>query len=78
MPLILRIPKPLPLKNMTQMPTAIITHNLRPHHAETAIGFLAYGPRHGVPEGGPSATRVEFVVRFVERCGTACAGVDSG
>jgi hypothetical protein len=33
MPLILRIAEPLPLKDMPEMASAVITHNLCPHHA---------------------------------------------
>lgn len=77
MSLILRIPKPLPLKNMPQMPSTVITHNLRPHHAKARIRALAHRARHRVPESRPPAPGVEFVVCFVERGFAAAAGVDA-
>jgi hypothetical protein len=73
-PLILRVPKPLALENMPQMPTAVIAHNLRP----SAIRSLANRVGHGVPERRPSAARVELVVRFVERRFARGARVDAG
>jgi hypothetical protein len=77
MPLILGVPKLLPLENMSQMPSAVITHNLRPHHAERGIGFLPHSPRHSIPERRPSAPRVELVIRFVQRRVASRARVDA-
>lgn len=78
MPLILRIPEPLPLEDMAQMSSTIITHNLDPHHAQTRIGLLAHSSRNCVPECGPSAARIKFVVGLVEWRVAAGAGVDAG
>jgi hypothetical protein len=73
-PLILRVPKPLALENMPQMPTAVIAHNLRP----STIRPLPNRVGQGVPERRPSAARVKFVVRFVERRFACGARVDAG
>jgi hypothetical protein len=78
MPLVLGVSKALALENMPEMSAAVVAHNLRPHHAHCAIGPLANSARHSVPEGGPAAARVEFVVCLVERCLAAAARVDAG
>lgn len=78
MPLILRIPKPLSLENMPQVTPTVITHNLRPAHAQTVIRPLAYSSRDSVPKGRPAAAGVKFVVGFIEGRVAASAGVDAG
>lgn len=78
MPLILWIPESLALENMSQMASTVIAHNLGSHHAQARVGFLAYSSWHGVPEGRPSAARVELVVCFVERRVATGAAVDAG
>jgi hypothetical protein len=76
-PLVLGVPKLLALEDMSQVPSAVIAHNLRAHHAQTAILLLAHGAWHRVPEGGPPAARVEFVVGFVEWRVAPAARVDA-
>jgi hypothetical protein len=78
MPVVLGIPKLLALENMPQMASAVIAHNLRPHHAQARIRPLSDRARYGIPEGGPSTTRVELVVCFVERGVAGRAAVDAG
>jgi hypothetical protein len=78
MPLVLGVSKALALEDVPKMSAAVVAHNLRPHHAHCAIGPLAHSARHSVPEGGPAAARVEFVVRLVERRLAAAARVDTG
>ena len=78
MPFVLRVPEPLALENVSQMTSTVVAYDLRPHHAEARIWPLSHSARYGVPEGRPAASRVEFVVRFVERRVAGGAGVDAG
>jgi hypothetical protein len=78
MPLILWIAKLLALEDMPQMPTAVIAHNLRPHHAHSRVRPLSDRAGHGVPECGPAAARVELVVGLVQWRVAAGARVDAG
>jgi hypothetical protein len=78
MPVILGISKLLALEDMPQMASAVIAHNLRPHHAEARVRSLSNSTWHGVPEGGPSTARVELVVCFVEGRVAGRAAVDAG
>jgi hypothetical protein len=75
MPLILRVSEPLALEDVPQMPSAVVAHNLRAHHTKTWIGSLAHCAWDSIPEGRPPAARIEFVVRFVQRCLAARAGI---
>lgn len=55
----------LSLKHMSQMPTAVITHNLRPLHSKRAIGISLHSTRHRVEIRRPATARFEFVRGFV-------------
>ena len=65
MPLISRRRISLPLKHMSQMPPAVITHNLRPLHAKRAVGISLHSTRHRVEIRRPATARLEFVRGFV-------------
>jgi hypothetical protein len=65
MPLILWVAKLLALEDVSQMPAAVVTNNLRPHHTQTRVGSLANGTRNGIPKRRPSTARVKLVVRLV-------------
>ena len=77
MPLVLWIAKSLALENMSQVTSTVVAYNLRPHHAKTRVRLLSDGAWHGIPEGGPSAARVELVVCFVQRCVASGARVNA-
>jgi hypothetical protein len=76
-PLVLGVSKLLALEDVSQMPPTVVAHNLCAHHAQPAILLLAHGARHRVPECGPPAARVEFVVRLVQRRVAPAARVDT-
>jgi hypothetical protein len=78
MPLILGIPKLFAFEDMAQVPSTVVAHDLRPHHAEPGIRALANSIRERVPEGRPAAAGVELVVGLVERRAAAGAGVHAG
>lgn len=78
MPLVLWIAKSLALENMSQVTSTVVAYNLRPHHAKTRVRLLSDGAWHGIPEGGPSAARVELVVCLVEGRFATGALVDAG
>ncbi len=63
---------------MTQMSSTTTTNNLRPTHAERAIGVPGDGAGDAVEIGGPAAAGFELVRGFVERGVAAGAGVDAG
>jgi hypothetical protein len=65
MPLVLWVSKLLALEDMSQMPTAVVAHNLRPHHTKTRVGSLTNCAGDGIPECRPSAARVKLVVGLV-------------
>ncbi len=75
MPLIRRCRVPLALEHMPQMPSTVRAHDLRPLHAECAVHVPGHGAWNGVVEGGPSATRLELLLRGVEGRGAGGAGV---
>lgn len=77
MPLIRRRLIPLPLEHMPQMPSAIITHNLRPFHPKRTVGEPLHGARDRVKVCGPATAGLKFMVGFVERRVAAGAGVDA-
>ena len=61
------------------MTVALAAPHLSPHHAVTAVHFLAdFGVLEFVIEGRPSAPTVVFVVRSEERLRAHDAVVDSG
>jgi hypothetical protein len=74
MSLILRVIELLALEDVSQMPSAVVAHNLRP----PAIRPLFDGTGEGVPEGGPPAAGIELMVCFVERRVASLTGVDAG
>lgn len=65
-PLILWVPKSLALENVSQMPSAVVAHDLSPHHAQTRVRLLPDSVRERIPESRPSTPRIELVVGFVE------------
>lgn len=67
MSFILGISKPLSFENMAQMTSTVVAHNLGPHHAQSRIGPLSNRAWHGVPECGPSTSRVKLVISLVQR-----------
>lgn len=68
---------PFSLEHMSQMPSAVAAHNLRPLHPESAICMPRHRTWHGVKESRPAAARLEFVVCFVKRRLAADTGVDA-
>jgi hypothetical protein len=77
MPLIRGRRVPLTLKHMSQMASTVTTHNLRSFHPKRPVRVPRHGSRDGVEEGGPAAAGLEFLVRGVQRCVAAGAGVDA-
>ena len=77
-PLIRRRGIPLSLKNMSQMPSALTTHDLRPRHPKSTIRMSRHSAGDSVKVGRPSAARLEFVGGFVKRSIAAGAGIDAG
>jgi hypothetical protein len=78
MPLVLGVAKPLALEDMSKMSATVVAHNLRPHHAKAGVWSLSNSAWYSIPECRPTAARIEFVVRFVERRVAAGARVDAG
>jgi hypothetical protein len=78
MPLILGVAKPLALEDVAQMTSAVVAHNLRPHHAQARVWSLANSTRYCIPKGRPSTARIELMVGLVERCVAAGARVHAG
>jgi hypothetical protein len=77
MSLILRVPEPLALEDVSQVPTAVVAYNLRPHHAQTRVRLLSNRVGECIPERRPSTPRVELVVRLVQRRVAAGTLVDA-
>lgn len=77
MPLIRRSRIPLALENMPQVPPTVTAGNLRPLHAKRAIRMPGDSPRDGIKVSRPAAPGLELLVRRVEGCMAACAGVDA-
>lgn len=77
MPLIRRRLIPLPFEHMPQMPSAVITHNLRPLHPERTVRKPLHSTRNRVKVCRPAAAGLELVVGFVEGRIAAGAGVDA-
>lgn len=75
MPLIRRRRVPLPLKHMPQMPSTVITDNLRPHHPKRTILVPLHRAGDRVEVRRPAAPGLELVRGFVEGCVAAGAGV---
>lgn len=65
-------------EDMSQMPSTITTHNLRPRHPKRAIRMPCHGARDRVEVSGPPAAGFEFVSGAVEGRGAGGAGVDAG
>ena len=78
MSLILGIPKSFALEDVSQMAPAVVTHYLRPRHAQTRICPLSYSIRHSIPESGPTTSGIEFVICAIEGCGAGRAIVGAG
>jgi hypothetical protein len=53
---------------MPQMSTTIGTDNLGPAHTKSTIGMSLNGAWYSVEKGGPSTSRLEFMVGLVEGC----------
>jgi len=68
MPLVRGCRVALSLENMTEMTSTVRTHNLDPLHAKCAVGVSGDGSRESVKERRPAATRLELVLRLVQRC----------
>ena len=77
MPLVLRVPKPLALEDVSQVSPAVIAYDLGAHHAQSAVLMPSHGPRDAVEVGGPATPRLEFVVGLVERRAASSARVDA-
>lgn len=67
----------LALEYMSQMASTVAAHNLRPLHAESAVGVPCHGARDSVEESRPAAARLELVLRGVDGCLAAGASVGS-
>lgn len=65
------------LENMAEMTAAVGAYNFRTQHAECAIFVSGNSSRDAVKVGGPTASRLELVVGFVEGSLATGAGVDS-
>lgn len=78
MPLIRRRRVPLPLKHMPQVPAAVRARNLRPCHAEGAVGVADDSAGDGIEVGGPAAAGFELMGGAVEGRGAGGAGVGAG
>lgn len=59
------------------MATAVAAYDFRARHAKRAILVTRHSAGDGVEEGRPAAAGLELVVRLVERCVAAGAGVDA-
>lgn len=77
MPLIRRRRVSFPLEDMTQVSSALRAHDLRPRHAECAIGVAFDGARYAVKVCGPATAGLELVGSAVEWGGAGCAGLSS-
>jgi hypothetical protein len=77
MPLVSGRWKSFAFEDMTQMPTAIRTHDLNPRHAEAPIFVTSYSTRDTVEISWPTAPRFELLLRLVQRCVTTSASVHS-
>ena len=77
MPLVLGISKSLALEDVPQMSTTVVAYDLRPLHSPAVVDSLTHSAWNGVPEGGPAAPRVEFMVGLVEGRVATSAGVDA-
>jgi hypothetical protein len=75
MSLVLGVAESLPFEDMSQVATAVVAYNLRPHHSQAGVFALAHGVGNGIPECRPSASRIKLMVRFVERRVAAGAGI---
>jgi hypothetical protein len=75
MSLVCRCWIPLPLEDMTKVTTTISADDLRPLHPECAVGVSGDRAWDGIVVRWPAASRLEFVVRFVEWRVATGAGV---
>ena len=67
----------LALEHMSEMATAIGTHNLGACHAKGAVLVADDGPGDAVKVGGPPTSGAEFVAGLVQRRVAAGAAVDA-
>ena len=67
---------PLPLKNMSQMTTAVAAHDFCPAHSESAICMSCHGSRNAVEISRPSTAGLEFMSGLVKRRRASRTGVD--
>lgn len=65
MSLIRRSTVSLSLKHMSQMPSTVRTHNLRPLHSESSIRVSRNGALYGIKVRGPATARLEFMVGLI-------------
>jgi hypothetical protein len=77
-PLVRRCWVSLALENMSQVTPAVAANDLRPLHAESAVGVSGHGARHGVEEGRPSAAGLELVLGSVDGRIATGAGICAG
>jgi hypothetical protein len=68
---------PFPLKDMSEVASAVSADNLGAQHAVRNVLVPLHGPRDAVEVGRPSAARLELVRGLVERRITPCTSVDA-
>lgn len=56
------------LEHMSQMPTTIRTHNLRPLHPKRAIRMSNHRARHRIEKRRPATSALEFMAGSVQWC----------
>lgn len=64
-------------KNMTEMTTAVATHNLCSLHSKSAIRMPGHSSGDRIEIRGPTTTGLEFMVGCVKGRVTAGAGIDT-
>jgi len=77
MPLVRRRGVTLSLEDVSQVATAITTHNLRPRHPEGAVRVSRHSAGDTIEVCGPSTAGFELVRGFVQGGVAGGAGVDT-
>lgn len=75
--LIRRRRKPLALKDMTQMTSAVTAHDFRAFHPKRSISVSRHRTGNRIEVGGPTTAGFELMRRLVQRRITAGAAVDT-
>lgn len=68
---------PFALEDMTQVAAAVGADNLDAQHAQRTVRVPGDGAGDAVVVGGPATAGLELVVRLVQWCIAAGAGVDA-